>query len=78
MIQRATSAEDRLRKVLGDSLLTRESLRYHTTFRIGGPADFYFAARTSDQLVIALRIARKAPSPSSGGAVMWKASADTP
>jgi UDP-N-acetylmuramate dehydrogenase len=52
------SIEDRLRKALGESLLTREPLRHHTTFRIGGPADFYFAARTPDQLVTALRITR--------------------
>src|SRR3989442_10839351 len=51
--------EDRLRKVLGDGLLTSEPLRHHTTFRIGGPADFYFAAQTPDQLVAALRAARE-------------------
>ena len=49
------TAEDRLRRVLGDALLTQEPLRHHTTFRIGGPADFYVAARTPDQLVDALR-----------------------
>lgn len=55
--------EDRLRQALGPGLLTREPLRHHTTFRIGGPADFYFAARTADQLVIALRTAREAELP---------------
>lgn len=55
--------EDRLHQALGSGLLTREPLRHHTTFRIGGPADFYFAARTADQLVIALRTAREAELP---------------
>lgn len=55
--------EDRLRRALGPGLLTREPLRHHTTFRIGGPADFYFAARSADQLVIALRTAHEARVP---------------
>ena len=58
-----TGIEDRLRKTLGSGLLTREPLRHHTTFRIGGPADYYFAARTHDQLAIALRAAREAQVP---------------
>jgi UDP-N-acetylmuramate dehydrogenase len=57
MPQRVASTEERLRKVLGEALLTHEPLRHHTTFRIGGPADFYFPARTPDQMVAALRIA---------------------
>src|SRR5262245_55169799 len=63
MLQRQLSVEDRLRKALGDGLLTDEPLRHHTTFRIGGPADFYFAARTPDQLVTALRTAHDADLP---------------
>jgi len=51
------SVEDRLRKALGEGLLVQEPLRHHTTFRIGGPADFYFAARKPDQLVVALKTA---------------------
>jgi UDP-N-acetylmuramate dehydrogenase len=57
MLQRTATTEDRLRKILGEGLLSQEPLRHHTTFRIGGPADWYFAARTPDQLVIALRAA---------------------
>ncbi len=53
------SIEDRLRETLGEGLLTGEPLRHHTTFRIGGPADFYFAARTPDQLVEALHLANE-------------------
>ena len=51
--------QDRLRKALGDGLLTEEPMKHHTTFRIGGPADFYFAARTPDQVVTALRVAHE-------------------
>jgi UDP-N-acetylmuramate dehydrogenase len=59
MPARTATAEDRLRKLLGDDLLTQEPLRLHTSFRIGGPADFYFTARTSDALVQALRAAHE-------------------
>ncbi|OGF21881.1 MAG: UDP-N-acetylenolpyruvoylglucosamine reductase [Candidatus Eisenbacteria bacterium RBG_19FT_COMBO_70_11] len=56
MSYRHSSIEERLRQALGEGLLTQEPLRHHTTFRIGGPADFYFAAPTPDQLVTALRV----------------------
>ncbi len=59
MPNRTVSVEEKLRRALGDGLLTREPLRHHTTFRIGGPADFYFAARTPEQLVTALRTAHE-------------------
>jgi UDP-N-acetylmuramate dehydrogenase len=55
MVYRTLSVDERLRKALGGELLTDEPLRHHTTFRIGGPADYYFAARTPDQLVTALK-----------------------
>ncbi len=58
----STSTHDahaHLRRVLGDQLLTDEPLRHHTTFRIGGPADFFVAARTTDTLVAALRAAHE-------------------
>src|SRR5215831_2712914 len=51
------SIEDRLRDALGDGLLTQEPLRHHTTFRIGGPADYYYAAPTAEKLVAALATA---------------------
>lgn len=51
------SVEERLRRAVGDRLLTHEPLRHHTTFRIGGPADYYFAAQTPDELTAALRAA---------------------
>ncbi len=59
MTDRTLTHEQRLRSALGAGLLTREPLRHHTTFRIGGPADHFFAARTPDQLVIALRTAHE-------------------
>ena len=48
---------DRLRAAIGDGLREQEPLGHHTTFRIGGPADWFLAARTEDQLVKALHIA---------------------
>src|ERR1044072_760037 len=59
MVQRVTTIEERLRRALGDGLLTHEALRHRTTFRIGGPADFYFDAHTPDELVKALATARE-------------------
>jgi UDP-N-acetylmuramate dehydrogenase len=59
----AGSAHDLLRRRLGDALLTGEPLRHHTTFRIGGPADFFVSARTPEQLVTALRAAHEAALP---------------
>jgi UDP-N-acetylmuramate dehydrogenase len=59
MLKPASSTLDRLRRALGEGLLTEEPLKHHTTFRIGGPADFYFPARTPDQVVTALRTARE-------------------
>lgn len=59
MSPRVLTHEARLRKALGDGLLTQEPMRHHTTIRIGGPADFFFAARTPDQMVVALRTAHE-------------------
>lgn len=59
MPRRVVPVEERLRQVLGDGLLTQEPLRLHTTFRVGGPADYYYAARTPDLLVAALKMAHE-------------------
>lgn len=48
---------ERLRAALGEGLREQEPLKHHTTFRIGGPADWFLAARTPDQLATALRTA---------------------
>lgn len=63
MLKPAASTLDRLRRALGEGLLTGEPLRHHTTFRIGGPAEFFFAGRTPDQVVAALRAARECEVP---------------
>jgi UDP-N-acetylmuramate dehydrogenase len=55
MADSATNLEERLRRTLGEGLRTAEPLRLHTTFRIGGPADFFYDARTPESLVTALR-----------------------
>jgi len=57
MIGRTTSFEERLRAAVGERLRIQEPLRHHATFRIGGPADYFVAARTADELVQALRAA---------------------
>ena len=57
MSNTTATIETQLRQALGEGLLTQEPLRHHTTFRVGGPADFFYAARTPEQLVAALRTA---------------------
>jgi len=59
MTERTASIEQRLRAALGAGLLTREPMRHHTSFRIGGPADYFFAAHTADQMTVALRVAHE-------------------
>ena len=59
MVQRTVTKEERLRKALGDGLLAQEPLRHHTTLRVGGPADYYFAAHAADQLTAALGLSRE-------------------
>jgi UDP-N-acetylmuramate dehydrogenase len=49
------TTEARLRSLLGDGVLTGVPMRLHTTFRIGGPADFFYRARSPVQLLAALR-----------------------
>ena len=56
MADPATNLETRLREALGDGLRTTEPMRLHTTFRIGGPADHFYVARSSDRLVAALKV----------------------
>jgi UDP-N-acetylmuramate dehydrogenase len=55
---RAT-VESRLREAAGDALLADEPLRHHTTFRIGGPADWFVTARTHAVLVASLAAAKE-------------------
>ncbi len=46
-------------EILGENLKTREPLAPHTTFRIGGPADFFYQARTPDELIRGINTARE-------------------
>jgi UDP-N-acetylmuramate dehydrogenase len=55
---------DRLRSAIGEGLREQEPLRHHTTFRVGGPADWFLAAKTQDQLVRALGLATELSLPS--------------
>src|SRR5262245_59309662 len=59
MTARTPSIDDRLRRALGERLLVQESLRHHTTFRIGGAADWFFSARTPEEMAAALRTAQE-------------------
>ncbi len=56
MTDPAPNLEARLRHALGEGLRTAEPLRLHTTLRIGGPADFFYAARSPERLVTALQV----------------------
>jgi UDP-N-acetylenolpyruvoylglucosamine reductase len=48
-----------LKKILGDKVKEQEPLGPYTTFKIGGPADLFFDAKTVDELVFAVGEARK-------------------
>ncbi len=48
----------KLLEVFGDRIKTNEPLKNHTTYRIGGPADFYFSAATAEEASQAVRAAR--------------------
>ena len=54
------TTEQRLRQSLGDALRLAEPMRHHTTFRIGGPAEYFVAPTTPDDLVRALQAAHAA------------------
>ncbi len=56
---RTLGVTDRLRAALGEGLREQELLKHHTTFRVGGPADWFVAATTQDQLVTAMRTAHE-------------------
>ncbi|MDA0379363.1 MAG: UDP-N-acetylmuramate dehydrogenase [Bacteroidetes bacterium] len=54
------SNSDQLKARLGaDRIHLGEVLAPYTTFRIGGPADVFFEARSADELATALRVARE-------------------
>jgi len=54
------SSSEALRRELGtDRVRTDEILAPYTTFRIGGPADLYYEARTADELAVAILASRR-------------------
>ncbi len=58
MTRTMPTAVEKLRQALGSRLLTQEPLRHHTAFRIGGPADYFFAAQSPDEMVAAIATGR--------------------
>lgn len=54
--------EESIKKILkffdGERIKINEPMSRHTTFRIGGPADFYFEAGTSEEVQEALKLCR--------------------
>jgi UDP-N-acetylmuramate dehydrogenase len=46
-------------RLFGDRLVADEPLARHTTFRIGGPAEWFLAVEMPDELAQAVRLARK-------------------
>lgn len=56
----ATSTTSALVRELGDSRVARDvPLAPYTTFKIGGPADLFYEARSADELAKAVTLARK-------------------
>ena len=51
---------DQLKQRLGPALKAEEPLANHVTFKIGGPAKYFYIAKTSDDFVTALDTARQA------------------
>jgi UDP-N-acetylmuramate dehydrogenase len=49
----------KLQEIFGDRLKPNEPLGKHTTYRIGGPADFYLEVKTEDEVVSALAAAKE-------------------
>lgn len=53
------AALDQFQKLFGDRIKLNEPLSNHTTFRIGGPADIFFNAQTTEELVNSIVEARR-------------------
>lgn len=55
---------DKLNNVIGkDSILTDEPMSRHTTFRVGGPADFFVTPKAKEEVRDAIRICKEAGMP---------------
>lgn len=58
--------EDKLTKmkaVMGTRLRENEPLSRYTTFKIGGPADVFYEAKTKDEFVVAVKLSRETGMP---------------
>jgi UDP-N-acetylmuramate dehydrogenase len=51
--------KQKLFEILGENLKTGELLAPHTTFRIGGPADFFYPASTPEELIKGINTAKE-------------------
>ena len=52
--------EQKLRQILKDEPIRRnEPMRHHTTFRVGGPADYYVEPQTPEKLADVLKLCRQ-------------------
>lgn len=49
----------KLKEILGERAHENEPMVHYTTFKIGGPADLFYDAKTTDELVSAVTAARK-------------------
>ena len=55
---------DKLNNVIGkDSILTDEPMSRHTTFRVGGPADFFVTPKAKEEVRDVIRICKEAGMP---------------
>jgi UDP-N-acetylmuramate dehydrogenase len=50
---------DQVRKLLGDTVTGQEPLAKHTTLGIGGPAEYFYEAKTKANLIGAIKVAKK-------------------
>lgn len=55
---KSMNIQEELTKIFGDRLKVNEPLGRYTTFKVGGPADFFFEARNTDEFVLAVKTAR--------------------
>ncbi len=60
----STEIEQQFCRILGqEQVALREPMRDHTTFRIGGPADYFLMPRSSEEILQVLEICRQAQIP---------------
>lgn len=55
----AKNQSSKLKKILGSDLQENVELKNYTTMKVGGVADYFFVARTIDELIKAILVAKK-------------------